>query len=410
MILRSRSGFTLLEMLVVLILSVLLFHVLARVAEVIGRVDDATRSTSDGSALEGTVGGVLQRALEGAGSGIPASPNLSGVGVKQFTTAGGTPLDTLVVLQGDGAAMAVASRTCPPALGTCIAVVGDQRSRVRAGDLILVGTRSTGLSALQVTETPAVFYAPCAADCPERLYCPVSNAAPALFPRIVGSIRQPGGTSSPAPCPQAFFPDGTRCQEVEQAVAGGNRQQPACRAQGPATPFTALRVADRTTALGFPAPAVALRRSGAGGLPKVRAVRVRASRFWVRTQAGQDSVLVRQNSLTPSGEWRTPVPVAGPVLGLRVETLHAGDWVRGTGSYDVSPGPGNPNYIANPAPSPTGREPAWRFQRGHHTIAAVLVRYTYRAASASQGQPVEAGATLIVPTGSLLQGGTGDAN
>jgi prepilin-type N-terminal cleavage/methylation domain-containing protein len=410
MILRSRSGFTLLEMLVVLILSVLLFHVLARVAEVIGRVDDATRSGSDARALEATVDGVLRRALDGAGNGIPAAPNLSGVGVKHATGPAGVSLDTLVLLQGEGAAMVTASRSCPDASGDCIALLGDQRSRLRAGDLVLVGTRSTGLAVLQVGEAPTVFYAPCAADCPERLYCPVTTGAASSFPRIVGSIRQPSGSTSPGPCPQAFFPDGSRCEEVEQAVTAAGQQQPSCRVHAPATPFTAVRVTDRTTALGFPPPGVTLRRSGASASPKVRAVRVRASRFWVRTLAGSDTVLVRQNSLAPSGEWRTPVPVAGPVLGLHVETLHAGEWVRGTGSYDVVPSPGNPNYVANPAPAPSGREPAWRFLRGHHTIGAVRIRYTYRAASASQGTAIESHATLVVPTGSLLQGGTGDAN
>jgi hypothetical protein len=407
--LRGRGGFTLLELLYVLLISIILFHVLARIGEVIGGVDGATRSGSDAGTLETTVERVLRRALESAGTGLPAAPNLAGVGVKPATGSGGAPADTLIVLQGDGAAMTVASRPCRTGAADCVALVGDHRARVREGDLILVGTRSTGLSALQVQGPPAVFYAPCAGDCPERLVCPVTPGPSPTFFRIVGSVRQPGGTTAPGPCPQAFFPDGSRCEEIEQLVTAGPRQEPSCRAQGPSAAFTELSVADRTTDLGFPSPPLALWQSGAGALPKVRAVRVRASRFWVRAEPGRDTVLVRQNSMTPAGEWRTPVAIAGPVHGLGVATLQEGVWTPATGAADLRPGAGNANYVWSAAPAASGREPAWRFRKGHHTIAAVRVRYTYRVASASQAQPLERQAWIIVPTRSLLQGGTGDA-
>lgn len=408
--LRSRGGFTLLELLYVLLISILLFHTLARIAEVIGAVDGATRTGSDAAALESTVDRVLRRALESAGSGLPATPNLSGVGVKTAAGPGGEQADTLIVLQGDGAAVPVASRPCPAGPAGCVALVGDQRARLREGDLMLVGTRTTGLSALQIVGAPAVFYAPCAGDCPERLVCPVTPGPASSFRRIVGSVRQPGGTMGAGPCPQAFFPDGSRCEEIEQPVNGAPRQEPSCRAQGPSSAFTEIRVADRTGALGFPAPPVALWRSGAGALPRVRAVRVRASRFWVRAEPGRDSVLVRQTSMTPAGEWRTPVAVAAPVLGLEVQTLQEGEWVAGTGAADLRRGAANPNYVWTATPAGSGREPAWRYLRGHHTISAVRVRYTWRAASAGHALPVERQASLIVSTGPLLKGGTGDAD
>ncbi len=408
--LRSRGGFTLLELLYVLLISILLFHTLARIADVIGAVDGATRTGSDAGTLETTVERVLRRALESAGTGLPAAPNLSGVGVRTAAGPDGEPADTLIVLQGDGAAIPVASRPCPGSPAGCVALVGDQRARLREGDLILVGTRTTGLSALQIIGRPAVFYAPCAGDCPERLVCPVTPGPAPSFRRIVGSVRQPGGTTAAGPCPQAFFPDGSRCEEIEQPASGGPRQEPSCRAQGPSSAFTELRVADRTAMLGFPAPPVALWQGGAGALPRVRAVRVRASRFWVRREPGRDSVLVRQNSMTLTGEWQTPVAVAAPVLGLKVETLHGGGWVAGTGGADLRPGAGNPNYVWTATPAASGREPAWSFRRGHHTISAVRVRYAYRAASAGHALPLERQASLVVSTGPLLKGGTGDAD
>jgi prepilin-type N-terminal cleavage/methylation domain-containing protein len=53
--LTSWRGFTLAELLVVLVLSGILLVVLARAADVIGRVEQATRSESDARALEATI-------------------------------------------------------------------------------------------------------------------------------------------------------------------------------------------------------------------------------------------------------------------------------------------------------------------------------------------------------------------
>lgn len=406
----NDRGFTILELLFAILVGGLLALSLARLMESAGRVGDATRSGADQRALEWTVERVLGRALEEAGAGMPSAPNLGGVGVKAATRGDGTPADTLVVLRGDGDALTVAARPCPGAVPNCIALVGDQHARLAAGDVLVVGTRASGLSAFQVAAAPGVFFAPCAGDCPERLVCPVTPGPAQSFLRVVGSVRQPGGLASAAPCPNAFFADGSRCEEVAQPVAVGVRQEPACRASGPTTAFTEVRVADRTEALGFPPPPVALVRGGAGGTPRVRAVRVRASRFWVRAGPAGDTVLVRQNGLVGSGEWRAPVVVAGPVEGLRVETLHAGTWRAGAGvsAPELVPSAGNPNYAWHAAPAASGLEAGSAFVRGHHTVSAVRVRYLYRAATAGHGLPAAHEAWMTVATRALLQGGTGD--
>ncbi|HEX8695577.1 MAG TPA: hypothetical protein VF746_24400 [Longimicrobium sp.] len=405
----DRQGFTILELLFTILVGGLFALSLAHLMDTAGRVGEANRSGADARALEWTTERVLRRALEEAGAGMPSAPNLGGVGVRTATRTDGTPADTLVVLRGDGDALPVAARPCRAGVPDCIALVGDHRTRLAAGDVLVVGARGTGLAVFQVAEAPEVFYAPCAGDCPERLVCPVTPGPAQSFLRVVGSVRQPGGATSPGPCPHAFFPDGSRCEEVVQLVPAGVRQEPSCRADGPPSAFTEVHVVDRTVALGFPAPPASLTRGGAGGTPRVRAVKVRASRFWVRATAG-DSVLVRQNGLLASGEWRAAVGVAGPVRGLRVETLHGGAWRAGAGvgAADLVPSAGNANYVWRGAPAASGLEPGAKFLRGHHTVSAVRVRYLYRAASAGHGLPAVHEAWMVVPTPALLEGGTGD--
>jgi hypothetical protein len=104
------------------------------------------------------------------------------------------------------------------------------------------------------------------------------------------------------------------------------------------------------------------------------------------------------------------VVVAGPVLGIRVETLHGDVWRTGSGvaASDLVPAAGNPNYLWRGAPGASGMEPGAEFLRGHHTVAAVRIRYLYRAASAGHGLPSLREAWMVVRTHALLAGGTGD--
>jgi prepilin-type N-terminal cleavage/methylation domain-containing protein len=404
---RGRAGFTIAELLVVLLVGGLLALGVARMADVIGGMGEAGRSAAEARALEWAAERALRRALEDAGAGLPSAPNLGGVGVRIGSGADGVPADTLVVLRADGPGVAVATRGCPGDTPGCLALVGDQRAWLGAGRLLTVGERAGGLRALQISAEPELFFAPCGADCPERLACTVSAGASQTFARVVGSVREPGGVPSFAPCPHAHFPDGSSCREVVQAIEVGPRQEPACAAAAETSAFTAVRYVERTAMLGFPAPPYGLTRGGAGAVPAVRAVPARATRFWVR----EGETLVRQNGLSPAGEWRQPVSLAAPMRGLQVETLHGGVWHRGVGvgEAEMVPSSANPNYLWSAAPDTTGREPGWRFRRGHHTISAVRLRYLYRTATVAHGLPRDEEAWVVVDTRALLGGGTGDA-
>lgn len=408
--LTSRRGFTLAELLVVLVVSGILLMVLTRAADVIGRVDQATRSESGAQALESTIDRVLRTAVGSAGLGIPASPNLGGIGVKPASLPDGSAGDTLIVLQADGLSLTAAERSCPVQSSTCLAVHGDQRPDLRPGDLLLVGTRATGLAAMQVTADPTVFHAPCAGECSEALVCPLKPGPPVAHARILGSVRQPSGERSSAPCPHAFFPDGSRCEEIVEQVEGAARMLPECRVVAGTSTFTAIPVADRTLALGFPAPPISTTRSGAGGVPKVRVIRARASRFWIDTGRAGGRVLVRQNSLDPSGAWRRGVPVAAPLQSFRIQALQAGEWVNGVGDANLQPGAGNPNFVRRAVPAVSGEHPAWHFRQGHHTVTTVRVKYVYQAVSSSHGHAMPREVWLNVAARNLRQGGTGDAD
>lgn len=408
---RSRAGFTIMELLFALLVGGLLLLLLARVADTVDRVGDAARAGSDASALEWTTERVLRRALEDAGFGMPSSPNLGGIGVRAATQANGMPADTLITLRAEDDAIAVAARPCSDTVRTpCVALAGDQRGRLSAGDLVIVGARGTGFTAFQVADAPTVFRAPCGSDCPERLFCPVTAGPPQSFPRVVGSVLQPSGATSPLPCTHPVLADGSRCEEVVQVVSAGARQTPSCRVQGASVAFTNLPVVDRTGVLGFPPSPIPLTTSGAGATPRVRAVRVRAARFWVRATTAADTVLVRQNGLTAEGDWRPPVAVAGPLVGMKVETLQPGTgWTDGIGlgPRDLLPVAGNANYERN-SPAPAGVPTGSTFRRGHHSVAAVRVRYIYRTRASSTGLLARRDAWIIVATPALLAGGTGD--
>lgn len=404
---RGRAGFTLIEILLAVLIGGLLFLAVARLADAVIRVDAAARSGADARALQITADRALRRALEDAGAGMIASPNLAGVGVKVGRTAAGTPADTLVVLRADGDEVDVAVRACPAGTSPCVALLGDRARQFRAGDLIVVGTRSLGMRAYQVADDPAVFYAPCGADCPERLVCSVSPGPLRSFPRVVGSVSSSGGSST-APCAQPYLPDGSRCQEVIQSSAPAPMRVPFCRVRVEQSPFTALRLADLTTTLGFPAPPGMLLQSGSGGSPRVRAVRVRASRFWIRADPS-DTLLVRQNGFASAGVWSDPVPVAGPAAWMSVETLHGTGWFRGVGvtAADLEPVTGNANLSWRESPAPTATEAGFAFIRGYHTVRAVRVRIRYPV-QAARGVAELRDLTVVASTPSIPEGGTRD--
>lgn len=404
----GRAGFTTYELLFGIFIGGLLLLMVARLADIVDRVGDATRAGSDSRSLEWTTERVLGRALRTAGAGMPAAPNLAGIGVRIANGTGGTRADTLIVLRGRGPVLQVASRECRMPSAACLVLNGDQRDRIAIGDLFLVGGRGTGLMAVQVSEEPAAVLAPCTGSCSEALVCTVSPAPATVAARIIGSIRDPGRTRSGEPCPYAFFPDGSRCEEIDEQVVV-QRQQPSCRVQSASTMYTEVRFEDRTAEVGFPPPPVPLTTSGAGGVPSVRAVPVDVSRFWIRTAAA-DTLLVRQNGLDASGRWRSPITVAGPVLSLRVETLHNGSWADGIGVTDAEllPSPSNPNYRWRATPDASARLPGSSFARGHHTVSGVRIQYIFHTVTATHGVAAREEASFVIQTPTLTSGGDFD--
>lgn len=402
----SEAGFTLFEIVLGILVAAALFLTIAHLADTIAHVDSAARAGADARSTQALSDRVLRRALEDAGRGMPSAPNLGGVAVGVADGPDGSSADTLVTLRAEGDGVAVAARPCSGTTSLCVALVGNRASGFRAGDLVVVGTRGLGLGAYQVVAAPRVVYAPCGADCPERLVC--ANGAGALHTwfRVLGSVRTPGG-ASPAPCAQPYLADGSRCAEVVQPAAAPGPPLPLCRVGSPPAPFTELRLADRTAALGF-LPPIARLLQGGGGTPRPAAVRVRASRFWIRT--GADTLLVRQNGLDASGQWRAAVPVAALVDGLTVETFQPGaGWVRGLGisAADLLPSAGNPNFLWYATPAADARQPGFAFRRGYHTPGAVRVRVRYRALAAA-GTPVHGVFSVVAATPSLLHGGAVD--
>lgn len=404
---RGRSGSSLIEILLAVLIGGLLFLALARLADTVVRVDGAARAGSDARALQITTDRVLRRALEDAGAGMMSSPNLAGVGAVVGRTSGGAPADTLVVLRADGDHADVAARGCPAAAAPCVALPGDHARQFRAGDLVLVGTRALGMRAYQVAADPSVFYAPCGADCPERLVCSVSPGPLRSFPRVAGSVTSSGGAST-SPCAQPYMPDGSSCREVVQTSTPGPIGVPFCRLSVAQSPFTALPLVDRTAVLGFRAAPGAMLQSGATGTPRVRAVRVRASRFWMRSAAA-DTLLVRQNGLDSRGQWNSAVPVGGRAAAFTVETLQGTGWVRGIGvsDDDLAPVTTNSNLAWRLSPAPSGTEAGFAFAQGYHTVRAVRARIRYRALGA-RGVAEMRDLTVVAPTPSILEGGTRD--
>jgi type II secretory pathway pseudopilin PulG len=403
---RGSVGFTLIEILLAVLIGGLLFLAVARLGDSVVRVDAAARGGSDARALQTTTDRVIRRALEQAGAGMMTAPNLAGIGVV-VGSVGGAASDTLTVLRADGDQVDVAARGCPGGTDPCVALAGDHSRQFRAGDVVVVGTRTLGMRAYQITETPSVFYAPCGADCPERLVCSVSAGPSWSFKRVVGSVTSSGGAST-APCTQPYMPDGSSCQEVLQTSSPEPIRVPVCRLAVAQSPFTAIHLADRTSALGFPDAPAMLLRSGAGGSPSVRMFRVLPSRFWVKA-GSPDTLLVRQNGIGDAGQWNDPVPVASPVVSMAVETLHSSGWHRGTG---VGPGSlslstTNPNLSWREFPASSATEAGFAFVLGHHSVRAVRVRIRYAVLN-TRGMREVHEIALYAPTPSILEGGTRD--
>ena len=398
---RLTGGFTLIELLGVLVITAVIATGVWSVAESVTRGQVRSIEDADLGAAATAIERVLRDAIRQAAAGTLAAPNAGPVQVVVAES------DTLLLLRAEGAPMTVSTRPCAGG-GACLHLVGEHRSALKPGDVLLVSTPAIGARVYRVAAAPRVTRAPCGADCPEEVACPsFADEAAADAEVVTASVLYvPGAPASPrsGPCEQTYYADGSRCAEVRTAVPVARRNWQ-CQVRGTVSAYTQVPVAE--VDFRFPAGAALPAQSGAALTPRVRAQRVTPSRFFVRrTGARSAPVLVRQTGLDGSGAWQTATPVGGPVTALAVETLHAGEtaWRRGVGVDEAAleHSSSNPNYVY--ASSASG-EPGFAFRRGYHDVGAVRVRFTMLTARAN-GTVAQVPYAVVVATYGATRGGS----
>lgn len=364
---RNSRGMTLVELLVGLSLTMLL-------CAMIWKTLDATLSVGFQRWQAETRQSAVQdaeRAIRRA-MGNPSTLQAPNAGPVMIRPGTSSTSDTLVLLRTEGPPLNLASRPCPNP--GCILLLGDHTSEIAPGDLLAVGSTRTGLSFLQVSESPRTYAAPCGSDCGEHLSCVYLPAPLSTTTHVIGAQWTPAGRGDPnAPCPAAVLPDGSRCQERRAPVVMPQRQDPQCGSTGSQILYTEIHLTDRTSLLGFPTAPQPLLESH-GPYPRIRAQKVRSTRFWVN-ETGH--VLYRQRDLRIDEEgWNPAEVLAAPILNLQAETLQATDshWTHGTGipSSDLIMDTSNPNF-RDQSPTDAGL-PGYHFLRGYHTLTALRVR------------------------------------
>jgi hypothetical protein len=345
---------------------------------------ERSATTSSGLQLRTT----LAKSFDEMDSGLLSAPNWSPVQAQIQDTPDG-PQDVLIVFRAAGDPMRNSTQACQQSSDpNCIRLVGDHRANLQTGDLLLVGNAETGARLVQVRTLLALLNAPCGADCPVQLQtCSLqAQPAPLQAPVVVQSRRYDAGgnlvSTSGAPCPQSFWPDGSRCEETVQSQNVGSRTDAPCTALAtPQQAYTEIVVDDRTTApFGYPQMSTFTYRSGGSATPRVTTQKVRFARYLLTPGSAGKPSLMRQINLTASGTWGVALPVASDIADFQVEVVHAGEsaYVRGTG---ITPGmlavtTSNTNYVRSSAPGPDGTAPSRAFRRSYATIAGVRVSFT----------------------------------
>ncbi|HEU4455192.1 MAG TPA: prepilin-type N-terminal cleavage/methylation domain-containing protein [Longimicrobium sp.] len=364
---RSRAGFTLVELMVVLLVASIVGAMAWTLAQVGTSVHlrevrraDAERTRRN---LETSVG----RALEQTARAGFSAPNLGMLRAGVANTAAGAPADTLVLLRSTGAALPVASRPCRVASASiCIALRGDRAGAVHAGDVLAVGSSRVGYRLLQVTSVDGPYAAPCGADCPAATFCSVAGSPGVTVVEVLLGTRSTGG-AAPS-CSESFYPDGSRCQETRAVRTTSPRARSVCSATGAQALFTDLRTSDRTAALGYPAAREWSGISG-GGAPAVAAVPVEPLRLFAVPEGSALAVHLARG-MAAGGSWNAARRVAGPVASFQVETQHAGTpgWTRGDG-VDAATLAVSPNRVTHTVPGADAL--GYTYARGYHTLVAV---------------------------------------
>lgn len=398
---RSRNGFTVVELLVVLLVVAIagaMAWTLAQVGTSVHlrelRRADAERTRRN---LETSVG----RALEQTARAGFSAHNLGMLRAGVASTASGAAADTLVLLRPTGAALPVASRPCRVASASiCFALRGDRVDAVHPGDLLAVGSSRVGYRVLQVTSVDGPYAAPCGADCPSATFCSVAPSPRVGVVEVLLGTRQSDGTTS-ASCSESFFPDGSRCVETRALRTTPPRTRSTCSATGAQALFTDLRTTDRTGALGFP-PAREWSAISGGGAPAVAAVPVEPLRLYPVAE-GAELALHLARGMAPGGRWNAARRVAGPVASFRVETEHAGapGWARGDG-VDAAALAASPNRVTHTTPGPDAL--GYTYARGYHTIVAVRLE-TDVVGMNREGTRTTERMRIVQSLGSLAQGG-----
>lgn len=364
---RSRAGFTLIELIVVLLVASIVAAMAWTLAQVGTSVHLSELRRADAERTRRNLETSVGRALEQTARAGFSAPNLGMLRTGLANTADGAPADTLILLRSIGAALPVASRACRVASASiCITLRGDRANAVRPGVLLAVGSSRVGYRLLQVTSVDGPYAAPCGADCPAATFCSVAGSTGIPVVEVLLGTRSTGG-AAPS-CSESFYPDGSRCQETRAVRTTAPRTRSVCSATGAQALFTDLRTTNRTAALGYPAAREWSGVSG-GGAPAVAAVPVEPLRLFTAPEGSALAVHLTRG-LTAGGSWNAARRVAGPVASFRVETQHLGapGWTRGDG-VDAATLAVIPNRVTHTVPGAGAL--GYTYARGYHTLVAV---------------------------------------
>ncbi|MBB4635986.1 prepilin-type N-terminal cleavage/methylation domain-containing protein [Longimicrobium terrae] len=364
-----RAGFTIIELLVVLLVASVVGAMAWTLAQVGTSVHRRELRRADAERTRRNIETVVGGALAGAASGGFSAPNLGMVRVGTPETARGDAADTLVVLRVSGGALAVASRPCAVARPLCIALRGEAGTRLRPGDLLAVGSSRVGYRLLEVSAAGAPYAAPCGADCPPATFCALEAVPGGTVVEVLLGKHTPVRASAPS-CAESYYPDGSRCTETLGSRPVAARMRSVCRSTEARAWFVDVETSDRTAALGFPAPREWVGVSG-GGAPDVRAIPVDALRVFAAPE-GPELALQAQRGFQ-GGSWAAARRVAGPIASFRVEATHAGSaaWIPGDG-VDHAGLAVSPNRMAHGVPG--GAQVGYRYARGYHTLVGIRVQ------------------------------------
>lgn len=370
MALRSRAGFTLVEMMVALVAVAILGALAWTFAEIGSAVHLRELRRADAERTGRNLESSVARSIGQSARGGFSAPNLGMVRAGRRDTPSGGAADTVVLLRATGAAIPVASRPCRVgSAAICVALRGDLSTSVRAGDVLAVGSARIGYRLLQVSSVDGPYAAPCGADCPAATFCATNASSGVNFVEVLLGTTTPTGNTSPS-CRESFYPDGSRCQETRVIRSTPPRPRSSCTVSGAQAQFTDIRTANRTAVLGFPAAREWTSVSG-GGAPAVAAIPVEAVRF-APVAEGSELAVHMWRGLTAGGSWNNPRRVAGPLASFKVETQHTGTevWTRGDGVV-ASTLAVSPNRVAGIDPG--ADSVGYTYARGYHTLVSIRI-------------------------------------